>query len=322
MRQMAYLSILLVVVFSCKTESDFCSKNTSEKLQIFKPKLDSLLKSPLQPPILADYQKLMELENVAKTGITLDPLQEIFESGFSRNSSCLFRLEALGFLRTKSYMNGDEQGRYLESFIPLLQVDALGNISECHVIIKYNTGHPDTLKGNRYTSNLLSLINHEKIKRLKVQKSERKKQSEKEYDQRQIRYARERKAEEMKQKESQLIQEREERQKVRQLYKNSVSAEALTNLYQENEVRGDNYYKNKKITINGMVSNVQKRDGQILINLDGGNGYSLVSCIMRNENVASRIRSGNRIIVEGTCMGTDNLFKNNVYLANTEVLAY
>lgn len=84
----------------------------------------------------------------------------------------------------------------------------------------------------------------------------------------------------------------------------NVSARALWEAYDANEVSADNKFKGKKLLVDGVIASIDKDlFDNILVRLVGGNRYSTVDATIReiDKAKAAELKKGQHISL--TCMG-------------------
>jgi hypothetical protein len=98
--------------------------------------------------------------------------------------------------------------------------------------------------------------------------------------------------------------------------KQSVGADILVRIYEANEVRADENFKNETIYVEGTISSIAK---DILdkpyVTLASDNDINEVQCYMSNPASASQLNKGDRITLKGTVQGKIML---NVVLKDCE----
>jgi hypothetical protein len=206
----------------------------------------------------------------------------------------------------------------IKSYIPILTFDRLGKMVSIKAEIKYDNGKIDTVS-DATTGDFATLVDQVKLTQFKKERDEKNEAQ--------------RIEKERKQKQQEKIEEQEEEQRVKQekaakktaiqdLIDNSISAKRLCNQYRENEIRADRDYLNQQITIKGVVSSVDRQFGDIRINLEGDDFISTVSCVTTDEDVASRLRKGQLVVIKGTCLGIDEITKTLVTINNSKIVLY
>lgn len=80
-----------------------------------------------------------------------------------------------------------------------------------------------------------------------------------------------------------------------------VTADDLSDTYKENEARGNNMFKGKRIEVTGYVYSVTEQEilGGYTISLEAGGGWANVRCQTRNESFATSVSKGQKIVVVG-----------------------
>jgi hypothetical protein len=86
----------------------------------------------------------------------------------------------------------------------------------------------------------------------------------------------------------------------------TTSASDIVNVYAENEVKADNYYKDKTFYVEGTVEKIGKDiTDDVYITLKSGNIIRSVQCML-NENAAksaAELNKGDFVTIKGTCSG-------------------
>ncbi|MGB1307444.1 MAG: OB-fold protein [Oceanihabitans sp.] len=84
-----------------------------------------------------------------------------------------------------------------------------------------------------------------------------------------------------------------------------VTANQLYNAYNSNEIAADDKYKGKKVAVTGKISDISEVFGAINVDLKTGDGigWTKVSCTMKNRDIVSKLRKGQKITIIGTCEG-------------------
>lgn len=85
----------------------------------------------------------------------------------------------------------------------------------------------------------------------------------------------------------------------------NISAKELMAYYEQNEVRADEKYRDKKIQVTGVVGSIKKDftdDIYITFKVDEY-GISTVQCYLNDKNAASSLNIGDKISVTGKCTG-------------------
>ncbi|OJX60034.1 MAG: hypothetical protein BGO89_07775 [Candidatus Kapaibacterium thiocyanatum] len=79
----------------------------------------------------------------------------------------------------------------------------------------------------------------------------------------------------------------------------AVTATALYEAYDANEVSADAQYKGKKLEVSGKVKDVEKTFGMIYVNLEGDDMFGQVTCKLENETEAASMTKGQKIVLLG-----------------------
>lgn len=84
-----------------------------------------------------------------------------------------------------------------------------------------------------------------------------------------------------------------------------VSAYELYKAYNTNEISADDKYKNKKIAVTGVITDISEVMGQIAVDLKSGDGigWTKIRCEVKDRKAVSKLRKGQRITMIGTCKG-------------------
>jgi len=84
-----------------------------------------------------------------------------------------------------------------------------------------------------------------------------------------------------------------------------VTANQLYRAYNTNEISADDKYKGKKLAVTGRISDIREVLGSINVDLKTGDGigWTKVSCTMKNRDIVSKLRKGQKITIVGICEG-------------------
>ena len=90
-----------------------------------------------------------------------------------------------------------------------------------------------------------------------------------------------------------------------------LTANQLYRAYNENEIAADKKYKNKKLAVTGIVSDISEVWGKVSVDLKVGSRYDFttIKCSIDDKDVVAALRKGQKITVIGICDGlTANLY--------------
>jgi hypothetical protein len=98
---------------------------------------------------------------------------------------------------------------------------------------------------------------------------------------------------------------------------NTISAKNLFRMYDENEVKADEYFKGKKFYVQGKVTSIAN---DILnnpyITLSSSNEFLSVQCSFENKKEVTELTKGQEVTILGECSGKlMNVMMNNCTLA-------
>ena len=86
-----------------------------------------------------------------------------------------------------------------------------------------------------------------------------------------------------------------------------VSADNVIKLYEDNELKADQLFKNKRGIIVGKASSIERVFGQVYVTLEGSNEWSItqVQCYFDDDkaNALINISTGDIVKIEGTIEG-------------------
>lgn len=98
--------------------------------------------------------------------------------------------------------------------------------------------------------------------------------------------------------------ELEKQKGIEERKKNTVTASQLYAAYDANEVSADQNFKNKTFYVTGIVEEIKKDFmGDIYVTLKTGDYFSYVNCYLDNEDLAAKLKKGQRVTFKGTCKG-------------------
>lgn len=80
----------------------------------------------------------------------------------------------------------------------------------------------------------------------------------------------------------------------------AVTAIALYEAYDANEVSADAKYKGKKLAVTGEVKDVEKTFGNVYVNLTGNEFLGQVTCKLESEADAAKLTKGQTVTLVGT----------------------
>lgn len=90
-----------------------------------------------------------------------------------------------------------------------------------------------------------------------------------------------------------------------------LTANQLYNAYNENEIAADKKYKNKKLAVTGIISEISEIWGKVTVDLKVGGRFEFttIKSSIDDKDVVASLRKGQKITVIGTCDGlTANLY--------------
>ena len=96
-----------------------------------------------------------------------------------------------------------------------------------------------------------------------------------------------------------------------------ISAEALKNEYEENEVRADQQYKDKIMEVSGVVSSVGTDilDRPYVVLTNGQRGIFAIQCFVTDKNRVAQLNKGDEIVIVGKGAGKmGNVILNDCYI--------